>query len=201
MKKKLSTILVVTAAAFSFSATAFAADYGNAWTHTDFTSNTAGILNMSVADLPSDGGLRFYMYDFVNPNGHVADVMIFDNPVDGLGLFDASIQFSRTAVDQPWTTVTTTTDLQSGSSTSNFLALSPAGKVGFYFSDGAQVYGYTTTDLGGGSYGLDPVGYNGSYQVSLNTTDLAPAPVPLPGAALLLGSGLLSLTGLRRRNG
>ncbi|MBC8440380.1 MAG: hypothetical protein H8D87_11925 [Deltaproteobacteria bacterium] len=156
-------------------------DYGQAWIQTD--RDNALVLSFDTLDPNSD--YRFGLYDITGP---VSDG-------NSLELLGANEYFRSFKVDvapgggflatefvfYPW--------VPSGST----LALA-TDKFGFYFFDGS-IFNTDYTYTGGGTEYL--LTWSNGVDVMLFASDVAP--VPIPTAALLLGSGLVGLVGFRRR--
>lgn len=176
-------------------------DYGSGWQLTDFTQWNASLNDITKKitgnNSPLADGLDLYLYDFTEKD-HNEDIKIFGHPTGRTGLYTADLTFT-VDLNNKWTvSATTRSSLRPYTLLSSATLDLEGSTIGFYFADSANnVYGYNKTGSGDVFY-LTPKDYNGSYQISVATKDLSP--VPLPGAAMLLGSGLLGLIGIRRKS-
>ena len=82
------------------------------------------------------------------------------------------------------------------SSTLPQLELGSTPSFGFAIYNAVSGYAsYSVTNIGNGNYTLSP-SFGGTISL---TTDATHSPVPIPGAAILLGSGLMGLIGIGTR--
>ena len=154
-------------------------DYSGSWETTD-TQSSAYTISL-IGNLTS--GWSFGVYDIAGSNG-------------ALALIDSTTTYSTFYVDD--SNVLHVTQGISGGST--LTLTSPNGFFGFYFSDGSTMYHAYKYDSAG------PVNQwllkmAASYNAGGPVIASDVAPVPIPSAVWLLGSGLIGLVafGGRRR--
>ncbi len=173
----LLQVLVYFLLGLSNIATAAYSDYSGPWQTTDTQSSTYTI--SFLGDLSS--GWSFGVYDIgagISPSTLV--------------LIDQSSTYATFFVNNHVLNVT-----QGLSSGQNFALSSSNDWFGFYFSDGSSNY-YTYQFDSAGPVNQWLLKMSDSYNAGGPVIASDVAPVPIPGAVWLLGSGLLGLIAIRR---